>query len=264
MSFELDITLIAVTMTLVIRFGIMAATLPLLDLRSVPPVWRIAMAFSFALALAPSVAATIPDGSISFNWRVLAMEGMRSIVLGMLLSFTINLIFTIVRYAGSIAGMQIGFAIVNSFDPMSNSQVSVISQLYYLMAVLIFFVTGSHHILISAMFESCLVVPPFGGLDAVGGAWYVVKEFSSVFIIGFRIAAPVVLVLFLVSASMGVIVKTVPQINVLVVGFPIKIAVGLITFGLSLIFFKQVTLSLMSGLEGKLAELLLALKFVGA
>jgi len=260
MSFDLDITLLAVTLALVVRFGVMAATMPLLDLRSVPPLWRMALAFSFAIALAPGIAANIPEGSVSLSWHVLAMEAIRSLVVGMLISFTINLIFTIVRYAGSVAGMQIGFAIVNAFDPMSNSQVSVISQLYYLMATLLFFVTGAHHIIVAAMFESCIVVPPFGGLDAASGAWYVVKEFSNVFIIGFRIAAPVVLVLFLVSSAMGVVVKTVPQINVLVVGFPIKIAVGLITFGLSLIFFKQVTLTLFDGLQGKLAELLLALQ----
>ncbi len=263
MSFELDITLLAVTLALVIRFGVMIATMPLLDLRSVPPLWRLAMAFCFAGALAPGIAATIPAGSVSLSWQVLFMEGVRSLVVGMLISFTINLVFTIVRYAGSVAGMQIGFAIVNAYDPMSNSQVSVISQLYYLMAVLLFFVTGSHHILVGAMFESCLVIPPFGGVDAAAGAWYVVKEFGTVFSIGFKISAPIVLVLFLVSASMGVIVKTVPQINVLVVGFPIKIAVGLITFGMSLVFYKQVTLSLFDGLEGNLADLLLALKAVG-
>ena len=82
-------------------------------------------------------------------------------MVGALLGFTINLVFTAVRYAGSIAGMQIGFAIVNSFDPMSNSQISVISQLYYLLAVLLFFVTGAHQILVAAMFQSCRGGPAF-------------------------------------------------------------------------------------------------------
>ena len=70
----------------------------------------------------------------------------------------------------------------------------------------------------------------------------------------------VVVVLLLVSASMGVIVKTVPQINVLVVGFPIKIAVGLITLGLSLVFFREILTSLMAGMEDQLGRILLAMK----
>ncbi len=260
MQFELDITLLAVTAALAVRFGVLAATLPLLDIRSVPPLWRVALAVSFAAALAPGIARTIPVGTVSLAWPNLVMEAVRSLVVGALLGFTINLVFTAVRYAGSIVGMQIGFAIVNSFDPMSNSQISVISQLYYLLAVLLFFVTGAHQILVAAMYQSCVVIPPFASGDPVGGAWFLVREFGTVFSLGLQIAAPIVIVLLLVSASMGVIVKTVPQLNVLVVGFPIKIGVGLITVGLSLVFFKQVTISVMAGMQGTLAELLLAMK----
>ncbi|MCK9997100.1 MAG: flagellar biosynthetic protein FliR [Candidatus Krumholzibacteria bacterium] len=260
MQFEIDITLLAITAALAVRFGVLAATLPVLDMRSVPPLWRVALAFSFAAALAPGIAKTLPAGSVSLAWPVLVMECVRSLVVGALLGFTINLVFTAVRYAGSIVGMQIGFAIVNSYDPMSNSQVSVISQLYYLLAVLLFFATGAHQILVGAMFQSCIAVPPFVSGDPLGGAWYLMREFGTVFSLGLKIAAPVVIVLLLVSASMGVIVKTVPQLNVLVVGFPIKIGVGLITVGLSLVYFRQVTTVVMSGMQYQLSELLMAMK----
>jgi len=136
----------------------------------------------------------------------------------------------------------------------------VIGQLYYIMTVMIFFVTGAHQILVGAMFDSCVAIPPFSAFDPAGGAWFVVQEFGSVFSTGVRIAAPVIIVLLLVSASMGVVVKTVPQLNILVVGFPIKIGVGLITFGTSLLFFKTVALALMEGLPSQINRLLLALQ----
>lgn len=218
------------------------------------------MAFCFAAALAPSIAATLPLGSVSLSWQSLVLEAVRSLVIGAMLGFTVNLVFTAVRYAGSVAGMQIGFAIVNSFDPMSNSQISVISQLYYLLAVLIFFVSGAHQILVAAMFQSCLVVPPYASFSMTGGAWQIMQEYGTIFTIGLRIASPVVVVLLLVSASMGIIVKTVPQINVLVVGFPIKIAVGLITLGLSLVFFREILLNVMAGMDDQLGRVLLAMK----
>ena len=259
MAFSLDITLLAVTGALTVRFAVLAATLPLLDLQSVPFLWRLGMAACFALALAPAVAAGLPAGAVDLSWQSLLLETLRSLVVGTLLGFTVNLVFTAVRYAGSIAGMQIGFAIVNSYDPMSNSQISVISQMYYLLAVLLFFVTGAHRILVGAMFESCLAVPPYSGVDFAGGSWFLLQAFGDVFTQGLRIAGPVVVVLLLVSASMGVIVKTVPQINVLVVGFPIKIAVGLIAFGLSLVFYREVVLSLVQGVQDNLAKLLLAM-----
>ena len=260
MQLELDLTLLAITAALAVRFGVLAATLPLLDMRAVPPLWRVALAFSFAAALAPGIAKAQPAASVSLAWPYLVMEGARSLVVGALLGFTINLVFTAVRYAGSIAGMQIGFAIVNSYDPTSNSQISVISQLYYLLAVLFFFATGAHQILVAAMFQSCLVVPPFASGDMAGGAWYLVREFGTIFALGLKIASPIVVVLLLVSASMGIIVKTVPQLNILVVGFPIQIGVGLITLGLSLVFFQQVTTGYMSGMQDKLAEILLAMR----
>ena len=260
MSFDLDITLFTVTASLAIRFGVLAATLPMLDMRSVPPMWRVGLALCMAAGLAPGVAAGLPAGIVSLAWPVLLVEAVRSLVIGAMLGFTVNLVFTAVRFAGSVAGMQIGFAIVNSFDPMSNSQVSVISQLYYIMAVLIFFVTGAHQILVTAMFQSCLVIPPFSSLSPAGGAWEILHEYGTIFGLGLRIASPIVVVLLLVSASMGVIVKTVPQINVLVVGFPIKIAVGLITLGLSLVFYREILINQMMGMEDQLSRLLLAMK----
>ena len=259
MNFQLDISLLAVGGALAVRFGVLAATLPLLDLRSVPALWRVALAICFASILTPAVVAAIPAGTLDLSWQGLVLEAIRSLVIGALLGFTVNLIFTAVKYAGSVAGMQIGFAIVNAFDPMTQSQISIISQLYYILAVLLFFVTGAHQILVQTMFQCCVMVPPFAGLDPAAGSWFLLKEFGTVFELGLRISAPVVIVLLLVSASMGVIVKTVPQINILAVGFPVKIAVGLITFGVSLVFFRQIAVSLMNGLPGKLTEVLVAL-----
>lgn len=260
MQLEIDVTLMAITAALFVRFAVLAATLPMLDMKSVPPLWRFGLAFCFAAALAPAVRGAVSFGVIDLRWQTLVMETARSLMIGALIGFTINILFTTVRYAGSIVGMQIGFSIVNAFDPSTNTQVSVIGQLYYIMTVMIFFVSGAHQILVAAMFQSCVAIPPFASFNPAGGAWFVVQEFGSVFATGFRIAAPVVVVLLLVSASMGVVVKTVPQLNILVVGFPIKIGVGLITFGASLVFFKTAALSLMAGMQGQLSNLLLALQ----
>lgn len=260
MIFELDITLLAVTAALAVRFAVLAATLPMLDVRAVPALWRLALAGMLAASLAPAVLPAVPPGSVSLAWQPLVTEAVRSLVIGMMLGFTLNLVFVAVRFAGDIAGMQVGFSIVNAFDPMSNSQISVISQFYYLLAVMLFFASGAHLMLISAMFQSCLALPPFGAGALTGGAWHLLKEFSSVFTLGLRIAAPIVIVLLLISAAMGVVVKTVPQLNVLVVGFPIKIGVGLITLGASLVFFREAVMNLMARVPDQLARTLAAMQ----
>ncbi|PIV80577.1 hypothetical protein COW53_08910 [bacterium CG17_big_fil_post_rev_8_21_14_2_50_64_8] len=259
MSFQIDLALLSVTVALAIRFAVLAATMPLLDTQTVPPLWRFALAVCLGVSLAPSVEAQTATVVVTWTWPNLVAEVLRSLVVGAMLGFTVNLVFETVKFAGSIAGMQVGFSIVNAYDPMTNSQISVLSRIYHLLAVLLFFVSGSHLILIQAMYQSCLVVPPFVNPDAPAGAWYLASRFGDVFSLGLRIAAPVVLILLLVSSAMGVVVKTVPQLNILAVGFPVKIAVGLMVFGVSLVYFRDITLSLMSGLTDKLGEVLLAL-----
>lgn len=258
MNFDLDITYLAVAGALTLRLAIVTATLPLLDRASVPLLWRLAVAAALAGAMAPGILATTPPAT-SITWPMLITEALRSLLVGALMAFTVNLAFTAVRYAGHVVGMQIGFAIVNSFDPQSGAQVSVIAQVYYLLAVLLFFAVDGHHALIGAMYQSCVVLPPLRPIDAGAGAWLMLQEYGTVFSLGLRIAAPVVLVLLLISATMGVIVKTVPQINVLVVGFPIKIAAGLMTLGLSLVFFREICLVAIGSLQDQLGRVLLAL-----
>ena len=104
------------------------------------------------------------------------------------------------------------------------------------------------------------MLPPFAALDGGAGSWLVLQEFGAVFLLGLKLAAPCVIVLLLVSATMGVIVKTVPQINVLMVSFPLRIAAGLLTIGLSLVFFTETFVDALQGLDGQFARLFLALR----
>jgi flagellar biosynthetic protein FliR len=259
MELSIDIGYLAVVAALTLRFAIVVATLPLLDTFAVPVVWRLALAGTLAGALAPGVRAALPAGALDLSWASVLGEAARSLLIGALLAFTLNLVFTAVRYAGQVAGMQIGFAIVNTFDPQSGAQVSVISQFYYLVAVLLFFAVDAHHVLIGALYRTGSDLPLFAPLEAAPGAWTIVREYGEIFVLGLRIAAPVVIVLLLVSATMGVVVKTVPQLNVLVVGFPVKIAVGIAVLGLSLVFYREVVVELLVGLERRLGALILAL-----
>jgi flagellar biosynthetic protein FliR len=108
---------------------------------------------------------------------------------------------------------------------------------HYLIAILIFLAMNAHYFIISALVDSFGTVPlmtaGFSGL-VVGG---ITKAFGDLFIVAMRIAAPAIAVIMLYNASLGIIAKTVPQINLLIVGFPIRIALGMIVVGLSMAFF---------------------------
>ncbi len=259
MTFAVDIRLLLTTAALTLRLSILFGTLPLLDQRNLPLLWRLALAVVVAAALAPQIAPQVPTAANLLSWPVLIGEAVQSLLIGALLAFAVNLVFSAVRYAGTLADMQIGFGIVNTYDPYTASQISIIAQTYYLLSVLLFFAVDAHHLVLRTAVQSCAILPLFAPAQVDAGALLLVQEYGQVFSLGLRLAAPVVIVLLLVSAAMGVIVKTAPQIHVMVVGFPIQIAVGVFTLGVSLVFFKDVVIGLFAANGGLLERLLLAL-----
>lgn len=254
-----DVSHLVVIFLLTVRLSVVAALLPLINGRSVPVLWRLALAGVVAAACAPAVVADAGALPAELTWHLLVREALTGALVGVLLSFAVGIPFAAVRFAGQIIGVQIGFSMVNTVDPQGGAQVTVLAQLYYLLAVMLFFAMDLHHLLVGLLVESCRVAPLFGGVDAGAGAWLTVQEFGEFFKLGFIVATPTVLVLLLVSAAMGFVVKTVPQINILVVGFPIQIAVGLVMIGLSLVFFSQVFTEVLGGMEAQLTRLLAAM-----
>jgi len=257
---RIDMVTVAVAVALALRLSVMTALVPFLSQRAVPVLWRLAIAGAVAAALTPSVRAALPAGLTTLTWPDLVAEAARSLLVGALLAVVVSIPFEIVKFAGQVVDVQIGFAIVNVIDPQSGMQMSVLANVYYLVAALLFFALDAHHELIRALVASCTLLPLFSPLAGDAGAWVVVREFGALFRLGLQVAAPCVLVLLLVSAAMGVIVKTVPQINILVVGFPVKIAVGLAVLGLSLAWFGQVFTGLLSRMGDQLGRVLGALQ----
>lgn len=255
-----DASFLVVTLLLTVRLAVVAALLPLISGRTVPVLWRLALAGVVAAACAPAVLADTPELPAVLTWQLMVREAITGAVIGLLLSFAVGIPFAAVRFAGQIIGVQIGFSMVNTVDPQGGAQVTVLAQLYYLLAVLLFFAFDLHHLLVGTLVQSCRLAPLFGTVDGTAGSWLLVQEFGEFFKLGLILATPTVLVLLLVSASMGFVVKTVPQINILVVGFPIQIAVGLAVMGLSLVFFGRVVSSVFLGMEEQLGQLLQALR----
>ena len=240
MALALDSRLLLAALALAMRLATMLALLPIMDRRSVPLLWRLAVAVPLAWALAPAVLHEMPPTVDMLRWELLVLEGLNSLLVGAVLGFAVSLVVNAVRFAGAIIGMQVGFAIVNAYDPHTGSQISIIAQFYFLLATLLFFALDIHLVMVRVLVASFQVLPPFAACDTTFGALEIVRAHGRIFSLGLQVAAPVALLLLLVSATMGVIVKTAPQIHVLVVGFPVKIAVGLMAIGSSLVFFRSI------------------------
>lgn len=218
-----------------LRVTAIVATMPIIGNRKVPIRVKGGLSLMITFLLFPFVEFLTPPSNILV--LVLGMAG--EVMVGITLGLAGQLIFAGVQLAGQLVGFQMGFAIVNVFDPISSTQVSIVAQFYYLLAMLIFLAVDGHHLFIYSIAESYRIVPPFD-FHFTGELTQLIVELSkSIFIVAIKAGALVITVLLMISIGFGMIARTVPQINILIVGFPIKIAMGLIGIGLALPSFAR-------------------------
>jgi flagellar biosynthetic protein FliR len=162
-------------------------------------------------------------------------------VIGMIIGLMIRMFFSAVQLAGQLIGFQMGFAIINVLDPQTGTQASIIAQFGYWIVVLVFLLLNGHHLLLNGLKESFDIIN-VGSIRLNQGLFQTVVAASSrMFLLAIKIGAPAIAALLFVSAAFGICAKFAPQMNILIVAFPIKIVVGLIFFGLSLQILLRVT-----------------------
>jgi len=169
--------------------------------------------------------------------------------------------FSAVQLSGQIFGMQVGFGIVNVMDPLSETQISLLGQFVFLVAILLFMALDGHHILVKIVASSYSVLPmgAFSFTEPLG--MEVTKWLTKAFIIAYKIGLPMIFTLLLISVLMGIIARTVPQMNVFIVGLPLKIFVGLFMMGSTV----ALTVYLLKGyFNDFLADIWMMLRMAGA
>ncbi len=143
------------------------------------------------------------------------------------------------QFAGQVAGFQLGYAIVNVIDPQSDVQTSVISIFYNFLGLMFFLLMDGHHRFLAAVGGSFAYLPA-GGVHLHGPlVEEMIRLSSGIFSAGVRIAGPVIAATATADILMGIIGRVAPQINILVVGLPLKTLVGLGSLSIAFYFFPQ-------------------------
>jgi flagellar biosynthetic protein FliR len=205
---------------------------PVLGYRTLPAAAKVA----FALLMSMLLSTILTDNTlpvIESEWHLLGLA-MREIIIGLLIGFFFQLIFIAVHAAGALVGYQIGFAMVAMFDPNSSQRVSIIGQFWFLFATLIFLAIDGHHIMITSFVDSYTILPIGHVTYNMSIATVVAKASAYVFVLALKIAAPVLMTLFLTDVALGTVAKMMPTMNVFFVGFPVKIGAGLMVIAMSL------------------------------
>lgn len=170
-------------------------------------------------------------------------------IVGILIGYIGYLIFTAIYMAGEFIDMQMGFGIVNVMDPVSNVQMPVMGNFYYTFTILIFLLINGHHYFLAALFKSYDILPIGTAVFSNELLSTMTSLISDVFMIGFKIAAPVILASLIADIGLGILTKTIPQLNVFVVGIPVKIFIGMMIVAITIPAFVGIVEVLSSGIK---------------
>ncbi|GFZ30953.1 flagellar biosynthetic protein FliR [Clostridium zeae] len=171
--------------------------------------------------------------NIQSNYTII-IYALNEVMTGITLGFVTSIIFYVVEMAGSLMDQQIGLSMISMFDPNTKSNSSLLSRVLYWVAILIFFIVDGHHMLIKELSSSYKIVGIGKSIIFQNSIMSILNSFTQYFIIGLKIAIPIVLIIIITDLTMGLISRTVPQLNIMILGMPIKMLVGIASFMIAL------------------------------
>lgn len=256
MDFELLLDLWDILLLIFIRVTGLFVVSPLFGRRNIPAYYKVCFSFLFAIILTYIV--PVPDlGSYNSLLAFVLLAG-KEFMVGLMLGYISYFITTAIYIAGQMIDMHIGFGMVNVFDPVTNIQIPITSNVYYIIAMMMLLIIDGQHLIILSLVDSFTLFP-IGSKIVLEQSLidFSIDIITSVFTISFKIAAPITAAILIADIALGIIAKTVPQMNVFVVGMPLKILVGLIVIFATLGTFRNIVHVLMGGMYEEM------LKFLG-
>ncbi len=233
---------------------------PFFGSMNIPVQIRAAVAIIMAWVTFPVIvektAVTAPESILMFGGTVV-----QEIFIGWLIGFIAFVAFAAINMAGKIMDMQVGFSVAQVMDPTSGQQSPLIGSFLYNLAIIYFLVVNGHHILISALFESFNRIPLDGMVWNAALADFIGDITAGVFLVGMKIAMPVTFSILLVNVGMGILARTMPQMNIFVIGIPLHLTIGSFMLMMLLPFF---ILFLDSMFESMYSNIINALKLISS
>jgi|GraSoiStandDraft_16_1057320.scaffolds.fasta_scaffold08488_4 flagellar biosynthetic protein FliR len=239
---------------ILIRVAGIVVAIPAFSSRSVPLHVRIGLLIGFTVILFPIVSDQMRP--LSLSWPQVVPLLFTEFMVGMVLGFAISFVMNAFIIAGELIGIQMGINLISALDPVAGGQVPILGQFMGLLGMLIFLAIDGHHMMFEALVASFQLVPPmhvhFSGFLVES----VLKLGLGMFVLALKVGAPVMTAVFIVTLGMGILGRTIPQLNVMLNNVPITIGVGLLVLGLSLPLFGSLAESNLTGIGPTLQGLL--------
>ncbi len=244
---------IMVLVIIMARVGPLIFLMPIIGSQSIPPQAKVLFTLITSLVLLPVVPVTAADLPSSAVGLIVFMG--KEILFVAILALFANLVFAAVESAGQMVAIQMGFSMAGVMDPQHGTQVAIIGFFWHMIAALLFLSVNGHHLYFRTLAETFTWVHP-GSLNLTQATYAgIVHGVGHMFVLAVKIIAPVGTVLFFSDVAMGILAKVSPQIPVMIVAMPMKIAIGFIFIGLSLNLFMPLMINNFYMLERLLPKL---------
>ncbi len=218
---------------------------------SLPMRVRLILGLAIAMVIAPGLDRLPAIEPASGNGLLIMAEQM---LIGYAMGFSLRIVFSAIDLAGTVFSMQMGLGFATSYDPASTSQTPVVSEMIGLLALLIFLGIDGHLMVLSTLAQSFRVLP-IGVLPGSASWANMANAVTIVFSAGLLLALPIIVALLITNTALGVLGRVAPQLNIIVVGFPITIALGFAALYVSLPYLIQPLMRLFeTGLQSMLGN----------
>lgn len=230
--FNFDPSAILSFILTLMRVSLILFMLPVFGVDTLPAQWKAALCMVVSMAIWPTV--QLPGTQMPAHPFNIGLYMLGELILGLILGLSLRFFFSGIQAGGEMMAMQVGFSMITFADPATGNQTGVIAHMLYLVSTLIFLSLDGHLYLLRAFVETFRYIPAGGLLITDTLLRQVLTLAGLVFSMAVKIIAPVMAGLFMTEVALGLMSRAAPQMQIMQVGFPLKIAVGF--FFLSMIF----------------------------
>lgn len=215
-------------MPLLILWGVRLSGLiliaPIYSARTIPVMARTALLLLLIVVLLPAALTQTTEPP-----RLTPATIFSELLVGFALGLGAAIFIGAAEVAGDALAFQTGLSSANVLDPLTQQSVPALGQFMQLLAVTLLVTADGHLIMLEAVAASATVIPVGAPIDASPGIGEMLRLGGTLFSLGVRFAAPVIAVVLVSNLALGILGRVAPQLNILMVAFPVQIGVGIFT-----------------------------------
>lgn len=231
----------------VFRFAGLMIYGPVFGSPAIPVRVKVFLAFLIGIAVYPVVSVAQPSGEpLTLDLWSLAPRVATELMIGLIIGYVASLPMMAMQTGGLVMGQQMGLGFARFFDPAIDDEADIVGQVLFYMALAGFLLIGGHEAMLMAVMHSFEHVP-LGGFTIDNSVLELITGLLlAAFELALRVSVPLLAIIFLESIAMGFVSKTVPQLNILSLGFPLRIIAGFLILALGMVVIDDV---LMDGID---------------